>query len=56
MKQKLSQLQSPALAGVVREKNVRSAIAEIKNCTYGGATMIDLRTAATIVENLKKIV
>lgn len=42
MKQKLSQLPSPALAGVVRAQNVRGAIAEIKNCMYDGATMIDL--------------
>ena len=42
MQHKLSQLPSPALAGVVRETTVRGAIAEIKNCMYDGATMIDL--------------
>lgn len=42
MKQKLSQLGAPALAGVVKEKRIRGAIAEIKNCFYDGATMIDL--------------
>jgi hypothetical protein len=39
---KLSNLQAPAIAGVVREKTIRSAIAEIKNSTYSGADMIDL--------------
>ncbi len=39
---KLSRLQSPVLAGVVKEKNKNSAIAEIKNCFFDGAEMIDL--------------
>ncbi len=39
---KLSELTSPAIAGVIREKSVNAAIAEIKNCTCGGADMIDL--------------
>ncbi len=39
---KLSKLEAPALAGVIREGNVRAAIAEIKNCYYDGASMIDL--------------
>ena len=39
---KISELATPALAGVVREKNIRAAIAEIKNCKYSGADMIDL--------------
>ncbi|MBO4572247.1 MAG: type I 3-dehydroquinate dehydratase [Clostridia bacterium] len=39
---KLSQIAPPAVAGVVREKTVKSAIAEIKNCVYDGADMIDL--------------
>lgn len=59
MKQRLSQLAAPALAGVVREKNVRGAIAEIKNCMYDGATMIDLHMSCledTGVESLKKII
>ncbi len=42
MKQKLSQIPAPAIAGVVREKSSKAAIAEIKNCVYGGADMIDL--------------
>lgn len=42
MKKILSQLPTPALAGVVKEKSAKAAIAEIKNCMYDGATMIDL--------------
>ncbi len=38
----LSKLQAPAIAGVVREKTAKAAIAEIKNCMYDGADMIDL--------------
>lgn len=37
MKQKLSQISAPALAGVVKKKSIRAAIAEIKNCSYDGA-------------------
>ena len=40
--QRLSQLTSPALAGVVKEKSAEAAIAEIKRCTESGAAMIDL--------------
>lgn len=39
---KISEITSPALAGVIREKDINSAIAEIKNCMYDGADMIDL--------------
>ena len=42
MNQKLSKLPTPVLAGVVREKTRASAIAEMKNCLYDGAGMIDL--------------
>lgn len=59
MKQKLSQLEAPALAGVIREKSVRGAIAQIKNYTYDGATMIDLHMSCleeTDTESLKKII
>jgi len=59
MKTKLSQLTAPALAGVVREKNACSAIAEIKNCTYDGADMIDLHMScldSTDVDTLRKII
>lgn len=56
---RLSSLLAPAVAGVVREKNVRSAIAEIRNCQYNGADMIDLHI--TFLENydtdsLRKII
>jgi len=59
MKQKLSQLTAPALAGVVKEKSVLGAVAEIKNCMYDGATMIDLHMSClenTDVESLRKII
>ena len=55
----LSTLPSPALAGVIRERNVRCAIAEIKNCTYDGADMIDLHMSClekTDVESLRSII
>ena len=39
---KISTLSAPALAGVIREKTAREAIAAIKNCVYDGADMIDL--------------
>lgn len=38
----LSKLQAPTIAGVIREKASKTAIAEIKNCMYDGADMIDL--------------
>ena len=40
--QKISELTTPALAGVIREKSAASAAAEIKNCMFDGADMIDL--------------
>ena len=36
----LSKLQAPAIAGVIREKTAKDAIAEIKNCMYDGADNI----------------
>lgn len=39
---KISEIASPALAGVIREKSSLAAIAEIKNCIVDGADMIDL--------------
>jgi hypothetical protein len=42
MMKRLSTIEAPALAGVVREKTARAAIAEIKNCYLHGAAMIDL--------------
>lgn len=56
---KLSALPCPALAGVVKAKNAPGAIAEIKNCKYDGATMIDLHLPvleSTDTETLRKIV
>ena len=40
MKPLLSKIKAPAVAGVVREKTVPAAIAEINNCLYHGADMI----------------
>lgn len=59
MNNKLSKLNSPVIAGVVREKTVRSAIAEIKNCTYDGAGMIDLHMScleSSDTDTLKEII
>ena len=59
MKQKLSQLNAPALAGVVKEKSTKAAIAEINNCVYDGADMIDLHLSClenTETDELKKII
>jgi len=59
MKQKLSQLTAPALAGVIKEKSAQAAIAEIKNCIYDGADMIDLHLSClenTATDELKKII
>ena len=56
---RLSELSAPALAGVVKEKSVRAAMAQIKNCIYDGATMIDLHLScleSTDTESLKKII
>ena len=59
MKQKLSQLTAPALAGVIKEKSAKAAIAEINNCVYDGADMIDLHLSClenTDIDELKKII
>lgn len=59
MKQKLSQLTAPALAGVVKEKSAKAAIAEVNNCIYDGADMIDLHLSCletTGCDELKKII
>ena len=56
---KLSQIPAPAYAGVVREKNVRSAQTEILNCRYHGAKMIDLHLSCLedpSLENIQRIV
>lgn len=56
---RLSELHAPALAGVVKEKDVKAAIAEIKNCMYDGADMIDLHLSClenTCADDLKEII
>ena len=56
---KLSYIEAPAIAGVIREKSVSAAIAEIKNCSFDGADMIDLHLSClenSGVEDLKRIV
>jgi len=56
---KLSEISAPAIAGVIREKNAAAAIAEIKNCMYDGADMIDLHLScleANDVDTLRRIV
>ncbi len=55
----LSGIQAPAIAGVIREKTAIAAIAEIKNCTYGGADMIDLHLSClenSDTDTLKQII
>ena len=56
---RLSELEAPALAGVVKEKRILDAVAEIKNCMYDGADMIDLHLSClegTDRESLEKII
>ncbi len=57
--ERLSKIKAPAIAGVIREKNIGSAIAEIKNCAFDGADMIDLHLSClkdTKEESLKRII
>lgn len=59
MKTKLSKIEAPALAGVVKARTPLSAIAEIKNCLYSGADMIDLHMScleSTDTDTLAKII
>lgn len=42
MRKSFAKLPSPVLAGVVRQTTTKGAIAQIKNCMYEGAGMIDL--------------
>ena len=56
---KLSEISAPAIAGVIREENITAAIAEIKNCMYDGADMIDLHLSCLEtddVDTLRRIV
>lgn len=55
----ISEIASPAIAGVIREKTTLSAIAEIKNCIYDGADMIDLHMSClenTDIDTLKAVI
>ena len=55
---RLTELSAPALAGVVRARSTRGAIAEIKNCVLDGATMIDLHLSClekTDTDTLRRI-
>ena len=57
--QKLSQLRAPAIAGVIREERALAAVAEIKNCLYAGADMIDLHMSClrhSDTETLRRII
>lgn len=56
---KLAGIPAPAIAGVIRERSAAAAIAEIKNCMYHGADMIDLHLSCLEnddVDTLRKIV
>ena len=56
---KLSAIKAPAVAGVVREKSQRAAIAAVKNCRLSGADMLDLHLScldSMEEENIKAIV
>lgn len=59
MRKSIAKLPAPVLAGVVRETTTRAAIAQIKNCLYDGAGMIDLHMSCledSSVEELEKII
>ncbi|MBQ1207150.1 MAG: type I 3-dehydroquinate dehydratase [Lachnospiraceae bacterium] len=59
MKRSLAGLQAPVLAGVVRERTEKAAVAEMKNCMYDGAGMIDLHMSClekTDTETLRSII
>ena len=59
MRKTFADLPAPVLAGVVRETTTRGAIAQIKNCLYDGAGMIDLHLSClecSSEEELRKIV
>ena len=59
MNQTLSRIPAPAVAGVVRSYYIKDAVAEIKNCLYDGAQMIDLHLSClerSDEESLKRII
>lgn len=56
---RISKTESPVLAGVIREESKTVAIAEIKNCVYDGADMIDLHMSClknADIQTLKEII
>ena len=58
MRKSFAKLQPPVPAGVIREETTRAAIAQIKNCFYDGAGMIDLHMSCledSSVAELKSI-
>ena len=59
MRKSIANLPAPAYAGVIRETTTRAAIAQIKNCQYNGATLIDLHMSCLLdssVQELEKII
>jgi len=59
MNKSLTMGNTPKLAGVIRERTATAAIAQITNCLYDGADMIDLHMSCmedTSVETLRRIV
>lgn len=52
MRTSLAKLPAPALAGVVREATAAAAMAEIRNCVYSGADMIDLHVSCLEKDDL----
>ena len=59
MRKTIAGLPSPAYAGVIRETTTRAAIAQIKNCKYNGASLIDLHLSCledSSVTEINKII
>ncbi len=59
MRKSFATLPSPVIAGVIREQTAAECIAEIKNCMYDGAGMIDLHLSCLRerdTESLQKII
>ncbi len=55
---KLSDIQAPALAGVIRQSRTSAVIAQLKNCALHGADMIDLHLSCledTSEQTLRRI-
>lgn len=61
MRKSFTNVNTPMLAGVIKERNPANAIAQIKNCEYHGATGIDLHLSCfddefKTVDSIKTIV